>query len=159
MKLFSPNLVLVQQIPIKKPNSELFLSPSYISCLKSDNNSKFIFMLTGKKLLSSLEIKFIENENQTENYIDNTEKLPYIKYKLYNHQTKGMRSKSYSASLMINENSSFIGGYDGSLSLLDKREKELNIINMIHLDAIHHFQNLKSSNQLNKQGIYIIFLK
>jgi hypothetical protein len=157
MQILSPELKLVKQIPIPKPNSELLLSPSYISCVASSEPNKYCLILTGKKILYSLEIKFYDYSESNENSSKNQELEDSIsiQYKITNHQKKGKKSKSFSAGLMLNENSALVGGFEGSLLVLDMRERYLAKLNKVHLDAIHHLQKINSSEL--DQGILLTY--
>ena len=146
MQILSPKLHLVKQIPLPKPNSELLLSPSYINCLKSSDPNKYYLILTGKKLLYSLEIEFTDHSQENEDSPENPLFTSLsIQYKITNHQKKGKKSKSFSAGVMLNESSALVGGFEGSLLVLDMRERYLAKLNKIHLDAIHHIQKINTT--------------
>jgi outer membrane protein assembly factor BamB len=147
MQILSPQLQLVKQIPIPRPNTEALSSPSYISCLSSKDPHYYSFILTGKKLLYSLEIEFYEYPQTDGKETDEKpiETSMTIQYKLQNFQKKGKKSQSYSAGLMINDNSVLVGDFEGALLILDKREKYLVKLNEIHLDAVHHLQKINAA--------------
>lgn len=154
MKLISPELKLVQQIPILRPNSEVFLSPSYISNVDSQPADAFTLILAGKKLLYSLEIEFGPSPNPNEALYESlaSKNLQKIQWRLTNFQKKSKKSVSFSACLAINENSVLVGGFDGTLSILDMREKFIAKLNKIHLDAVHHLQKVQNSGTNQTDG-------
>lgn len=147
MKLFSPQLTLLRQIPIVRPNSEVFLSPSYISCASAAQSESYTLVLTGRKLLYSLEIEFDTRVCSTDPSPsgDPSEPFPRIQWRLTNFQKKGKKCASFSAGLALDQNSVLVGGFDGTLLILDMREKYLVKLNKIHLDAVHHLQKVDGS--------------
>jgi hypothetical protein len=145
IKIFSPDKFLVKQIPIFKPNSEALLSPSHMHSIESPEKNSFEVILSGKKLLCTLYIKFAEKLCRFEDGEDESKHLS-IECRFVNHQRKGVKARSFSAGIILDSRRSIIGDFEGSLYMLDKETKDITKVNKVHLDAVHHLQKLHEVN-------------
>lgn len=116
-----------------------------------EGSESYELIVTGKKLLYKIRLEFSQQtllmgESKSES------KHLAIRHRTTNHQLKGKRARGFSAGLIVDECTSLVGGFDGSLLLVDKRKGPLTQVNKIHLDAVHHLQRQFKSTRDSFEG-------
>ena len=147
IKILSPENKLVNLLEIKKANSELYLSPSYMEIFEQKEDGKFQIILAGRKLLGILSLEFVKDENS---------KIVKIFQNYKSVQNPWKRLDDFSAGMPISENGWLIGKFDGKMMVFDSRQKNLEQFSHLHLDAIHQFQKLKNSSMEEKGLIHLM---